>query len=201
MSAGYPGGGGSVVECAQRSAYQLRARGQRHVKIVAVTVSNVRPWALVPLAGIVAADQVTKWLVVENLEPATAYPVIGDIARLYLIRNSGAAFSMGENATVVFSVIQLLAVLVCIVLAFRVRSPWAVASVALIGGGAAGNLIDRIFRYPGGMHGHVVDFISVGNFAIFNIADAAISVGVVVYLIYALIVEPRQLKAKEGEEQ
>lgn len=165
--------------------------------MVAVSVFNVRPWALVPLAGIVAADQLTKWLVVENLEPSTAYPVVGDIARLYLIRNSGAAFSMGENATVVFSVIQIIAVLVCVVLSFRVTSRWTAASVALIGGGAAGNLIDRIFRDPGALHGHVVDFISVGNFAIFNVADAAITVGVVVYLVYALIIEPRQQKKEE----
>nr|WP_255806686.1 signal peptidase II [Corynebacterium kalidii] len=150
------------------------------------------------MSGIVAADQLTKWLVVENLEPATAYPVVGDVARLYLIRNSGAAFSMGEDATVVFSVVQMVAVLICVVLAFRVRDRWAVAAVGLIGGGAAGNLIDRVFRDPGGLHGHVVDFVSVGSFAIFNVADAAICVGVGVYLVYALVVEPR--KARERGE-
>jgi signal peptidase II len=161
-----------------------------------VTVFNVRPWALLPLSGIVAADQLTKWLVVENLEPATAYPVVGDVARLYLIRNSGAAFSMGEDATVVFSVVQMVAVLICVVLAFRVRDRWAMAAVGLIGGGAAGNLIDRVFRDPGGLHGHVVDFVSVGSFAIFNVADAAICVGVGVYLVYALVVEPRKARAR-----
>ncbi|WP_312978158.1 signal peptidase II [Corynebacterium sp.] len=166
-----------------------------------MTVFNVRPWALFPLLGVVAADQLTKWLVVENLEPTTAYPVIGDIARLYLIRNSGAAFSMGEGATVVFSVIQMVAVLICIVLAFRVRNPWAVAAVGLIGGGAAGNLIDRIFRDPGGLHGHVVDFVSVGSFAIFNVADAAISVGVVVYLVYTLLIEPRKSRQEDRAEE
>lgn len=86
-------------------------------------------------------------------------------------------------------------------LSFRVRSPWAVASVALIGGGAAGNLVDRIFRDPGGLYGHVVDFISIGNFAIFNVADAAITVGVVVYLIFALVIEPRQIKAAEVRQE
>lgn len=150
---------------------------------------------------IVAADQVTKWLVVENIDPATAYPVIGDVARLYLIRNPGAAFSMGADATLVFSIIQIIAVVICLVLSFRVRSPWAVASVALIGGGAAGNLVDRIFRDPGGLYGHVVDFISIGNFAIFNVADAAITVGVVVYLIFALVIEPRQIKAAEVRQE
>jgi signal peptidase II len=167
--------------------------------MVSVTAEKVRPWALIPLAVIVAVDQLTKWLVVENLDPSTAYPVIGDVARLYLIRNSGAAFSMGENATIVFSVLQMIAVVVCAVLAFRVRSPWAVASVAMIGGGAAGNLIDRIFRAPGNLHGHVVDFISVGDFAIFNVADASITVGVITYLVYALLIEPKQQRKAEAE--
>lgn len=169
--------------------------------MVVVTAAKVRPWALIPLAVIVVLDQLTKWLIVENLEPATAYPVIGDFARLYLIRNSGAAFSMGEDATIIFSIIQIIAVVVCVVLAFRVRNPWAIASVAMIGGGAAGNLIDRIFRYPGSLQGHVVDFVSIGNFAIFNVADSAITVGVVVYLVYALFIEPKQLKQQENEQQ
>lgn len=164
-----------------------------------MTAAKVRPWALIPLAVIVALDQLTKWLVVENLEPATAYPVIGEFARLYLIRNSGAAFSMGENATIIFSVIQIIAVLVCVVLAFRVRNPWTIASVAMIGGGAAGNLIDRILRTPGNLHGHVVDFVSVGDFAIFNVADASITVGVGVFLVYTLFIEPRQHSTQEQD--
>jgi signal peptidase II len=158
----------------------------------------VRPWALLLIAVVVALDQLTKWLVVENLDPRTAYPVLGDAARLYLIRNSGAAFSMGENATLVFSVIQIIALVLCVVFAFRVRSWWTVAAVGFIGGGAGGNLVDRIFRAPGGLHGHVVDFISVGDFAIFNLADAAINVGVVVYLVYALIVEPRRHRSDDS---
>lgn len=153
------------------------------------------------MAGIVAVDQLTKWLVVENLEPYTSYPVIGEFARLYLIRNSGAAFSMGEDFTVVFSILQMVAVVVCAVLAFRVTSPWTVASVAMIGGGAAGNLIDRIFRDPGGLHGHVVDFVSIGDFAIFNVADAGITVGVITYLVYVLFIEPREIRKAEAEEE
>lgn len=156
--------------------------------------SRVVPWALAVLLGVVVLDQVTKWAVVEFLEPRTSYPVLGEFARLYLIRNSGAAFSMGEDATPVFAVIQLLAALLCVFLAFRVRTPWTVAAVGMIGGGAAGNFIDRVFRDPGGLHGHVVDFISVGDFAIFNVADSGITVGVIVYLIYGLFIEPKQQK-------
>lgn len=144
---------------------------------------------------VVAVDQLTKWLVVENLEPRTAYPVLGDWFRLFLIRNPGAAFSFGENATVIFSCFQLAAVLLCLVLAWRTRSVWSALPVALIGAGAAGNLIDRIFRSPGGMHGHVVDFFSFWDFAIFNVADSAITIGVVLYLVYAFVIEPRRAGA------
>lgn len=157
------------------------------------------PWALAVLVVVVALDQLTKWIVVETLEPRTSYPVLGEFARFYLIRNSGAAFSMGEDATAVFAVIQLLAALLCIVLAFRVTNRWTVTAVGLIGGGAAGNFIDRVFRDPGNLHGHVVDFVSVGDFAIFNVADAGITVGVIVYLVYGLLVEPRQHRDDHGE--
>ncbi|MFE1514503.1 signal peptidase II [Corynebacterium bovis] len=152
------------------------------------------PWTLAALVAVAAVDQLSKWIVVETLEPRTAVPVIGDVARFYLLRNSGAAFSLGENATVFLACLQAAAVVLCAVLAFRVRSPWSAAAAALIGGGAAGNLVDRLFRAPGGLRGHVVDFISVGDFAVFNLADSAITLGVVAYLVYALIVEPRSAR-------
>ncbi|WP_296213487.1 signal peptidase II [uncultured Corynebacterium sp.] len=157
--------------------------------------------ALTLMFGIIAVDQITKWAVVENLEPQRAYPVIGEFFRLYLVRNPGAAFSMGTNATIVFSIFQLVAFAACIVLALRTRYMAGALPIGLIGGGAAGNLLDRIFREPGGMHGHVVDFLSFGSFAIFNVADAAITVGVVCYLIYAFFVEPANHVREERAEQ
>nr|WP_255710546.1 MULTISPECIES: signal peptidase II [unclassified Corynebacterium] len=151
--------------------------------------------------GIIAVDQITKWAVVEKLEEQRAYPVIGEFFRLYLVRNPGAAFSMGTNATIIFSIFQLVAFLACIVLALRTRYMAGALPIGLIGGGAAGNLVDRIFREPGGMHGHVVDFLSFGSFAIFNVADAAITVGVVCYLIYAFFIEPANHVREERKEQ
>lgn len=151
--------------------------------------------------GIIAVDQITKWAVVEKLDEQRAYPVIGEFFRLYLVRNPGAAFSMGTNATIIFSIFQLIAFLACIVLALRTRYMAGALPIGLIGGGAAGNLLDRVFREPGGMHGHVVDFLSFGSFAIFNVADAAITVGVVCYLIYAFFIEPANHVREERKEQ
>ncbi|MGJ4138992.1 signal peptidase II [Corynebacterium evansiae] len=157
--------------------------------------------ALTLMFGIIVVDQITKWAVVENLEEQRAYPVIGEFFRLYLVRNPGAAFSMGTNVTIIFSVFQLIAFLACIVLALRTRYMAGALPIGLIGGGAAGNLLDRVFREPGGMHGHVVDFLSFGSFAIFNVADAAITVGVVCYLIYAFFIEPANHVREERKEQ
>jgi len=149
---------------------------------------------------IVGVDQLTKWLVVENLDPRTSYPIIGEWFRLLLIRNPGAAFSFGVDATIVFSIFQIIATVVCVVTLFRVRSWWAAAPAVLIGAGACGNLLDRIFRSPGALHGHVVAFFSFGSFAIFNVADAAITVGVVVYLWFVVVIENKeQQPAMDGE--
>ena len=154
--------------------------------------------ALATLAVVVIIDQLSKWLAVATLPPCEAVPVLGDWFRFLLVRNPGAAFSMGTDATIVLAFVQLIAVGVAVFLAFRARTGLSALTIGLIGGGAAGNLIDRIFREPGGMHGHVVDFFSFWNFAIFNVADIAITVGVVLYLAIVFIVEPRaERKAQE----
>lgn len=151
-----------------------------------------RLFAYTLMLVLVAADQLSKWLVVENLQPYTAYPVIGDWFRLYLIRNPGAAFSMGESATLLLACFQLFAGVLCLVLAWKVRTRWPALVVALIGAGAIGNFLDRVFRSPGGMRGHVVDFFSFWDFAIFNIADMCITIGVALYLFYTFVIEPKQ---------
>ena len=138
------------------------------------------------MLAIGAVDQGVKQLMLNWLEPGVPQPVIGDWFRFYLLFNSGAAFSMGENLTWVFTAIQLAFVLGALWFGPRMSSKWEALGVAMIAGGALGNLVDRLFRDPGFWFGHVVDFISVGNFAVFNLADAAITVGVVVYFIAAL---------------
>ena len=138
------------------------------------------------MLAIGAVDQGVKQLMLNWLEPGVPQPVIGDWFRFYLLFNSGAAFSMGENLTWVFTAIQLAFVLGALWFGPRMSSKWEALGVAMIAGGALGNLIDRLFRDPGFWFGHVVDYISVGNFAVFNLADAAITVGVVVFIVAAL---------------
>lgn len=74
----------------------------------------------------------------------------------------------------------------------KVKDPWTAVGLAMVAGGAAGNLIDRLFRAPSFFLGHVVDFISVGNFAVFNIADASITCGVLVFIVGVLLEERKE---------
>ena len=121
-------------------------------------------------------DQGTKLLVVTKMQIGERIPVIDGLLWWYSIRNSGAAFSLGENATWIFTVIMALAAATVLYLFRRTRAlNWTLALGGLLGG-VLGNLFDRLFREPGFGMGHVVDFISVPNFAIFNIADSAICV-------------------------
>ena len=138
-------------------------------------------------------DQAPKALMLAWLEPGVPVPVIGDWFRFLLLFNPGAAFSMGENSTWLFTTIQLAFVIGIAIAAPRIRDRGQALGLALIAGGALGNLIDRLVREPGFWFGHVVDFISVGALSVHNIADSAIPVGVVVFLL-AMFAEGRRQK-------
>lgn len=144
------------------------------------------------ILAVAAVDQVVKAIMLAWLEPGVPVPVIGDWFRFFLLFNPGAAFSMGANSTWLFTTIQLTFVVVIAVLAPKIRDRWQAVGLAMIAGGALGNLIDRLFRDPGFWFGHVVDYISVGGFAVFNIADASITCGVIVFVIAMLTEERRE---------
>lgn len=123
---------------------------------------------------VLAADQFTKNLVLQELPYQRPVPVWGEFLEFYVTRNPGAAFSLGEEVTWIFTIILAAAALAIVVLAIaRVRSRlWAVV-LGLLLGGIAGNLTDRILREPGFPVGHVVDFIHTPWMmpAIYNVAD------------------------------
>ena len=135
---------------------------------------------------VVAVDQLTKYLAVKNLEGRPPVEVIGTWVRLVFLRNSGAAFSFGESYTFVFSAIAIAVVVVIVRTSRKLGSlGWAIALGGLLGG-AVGNLLDRIFREPGFLRGHVVDFVALPNFAVFNVADSAIVCSAVLMVVLAL---------------
>jgi signal peptidase II len=102
---------------------------------------------------------------------------------LHLVRNPGAAFSTGTAYTEVLSGVAIVAVLVVLYLARRLRSAgWAVA-LGLLLAGVAGNLTDRLVREPGPLRGHVIDFFMLPHWPVFNVADMCIDVAAVLILL------------------
>jgi signal peptidase II len=134
--------------------------------------------------AVCALDLVSKVMVVADLPPPRVVVLLGGLLTLQQHRNPGAAFSFGTSYTVIFALVAAGVLAVLVRLASRLRSwPWAVA-LGLLLGGATGNLVDRLFRAPGPLHGSVVDWIKLPYFpAIFNLADTAITTGVVLVVI------------------
>jgi signal peptidase II len=137
-------------------------------------------------AAVVVLDQLTKFLAVRYLEGQPPVELIGTWVRLLFLRNSGAAFSIGTGVTFIFTAIAVTVVVVIVRTSRKLGSlGWAIALGGLLGG-AVGNLLDRLFREPGFLQGHVVDFIAVPNFAVFNIADSAIVCSAILMVLLSL---------------
>ena len=155
----------------------------------AVRARRQRAYALVMAACAVAAvvfDQLTKWWVVSTMEEGDVTDVLPPLLRWHFIRNPGAAFSIGTDYTWVFTLIMVAVSGFLLYLMLKIRSfAWATA-LGLVLGGALGNLTDRLFREPSFGQGHVVDFIALPNFAIFNIADSCVVSGVVLVCLLTL---------------
>jgi signal peptidase II len=131
------------------------------------------------------ADQLTKAWATANLRPDQPRELIGSVLQLNLIRNSGAAFSIGTGATWVLTMIACSVVVFVVITARRLGSRgWALA-LGLLLAGSLGNLTDRMFRAPGPGRGHVVDFLQLPHYPIFNIADSAIVSAAVLIAVLA----------------
>ena len=131
--------------------------------------------ALVALAAY-AVDVTTKTLAMHHLAGREPIEVVGPLLRLTLVRNPGAAFSTGTSFTVALTLLAAAAVVVVLLLARRVGTVgWAVA-LGLLLGGVSGNLTDRMLRDPAPLRGHVVDFLQLPHWPVFNVADICINV-------------------------
>ena len=139
-------------------------------------------------AFVLAADIITKALVVAHLRPDQPVHLLGNVLEFWLTRNPGAAFSVGTGETAVFTVIAFGVIVYIARTARKLYSAgWAIA-LGLLLGGAMGNLGDRIFRAPGLFRGYVVDWIGVvpRYYPIFNLADSAIVCGGILTVILAM---------------
>lgn len=138
------------------------------------------------------ADQVTKALVVANIDYGERVPVLGDTVQLWHVRNTGAAFSLFEGLTWLFLPVHLLAIVMVVYFhrQFRDRGPWIHVVLGAILAGSLGNLTDRVRL------GYVVDFVSVGigdlRWPTFNVADSTLVVGIGLLVLYLTFVDGRE---------
>ncbi|MEY3635899.1 MAG: hypothetical protein RL147_328 [Actinomycetota bacterium] len=131
-------------------------------------------------------DLATKLWAVNTLSDRSNIKIIGDFFQLTLVRNPGAAFSVAEGATIFLTLFGFLVMGVIFYYSTKITSRgWSVV-LGLAMGGILGNLVDRIFREPGVLRGHVIDWLQVPNWPVFNIADSAIVLAAVVSMILSV---------------
>lgn len=158
-----------------------------------MTDSGVRgqtPWLLLAsvAVAVVVIDQLTKWWAVERLSNGEV-KLVGSL-QLNLVRNYGSAFSIGGGSGwgAVVSIAGLVIIVGLLWFARSTTSRVGIVALGLVIGGAIGNLIDRAARSDRGfMGGGVVDFVDLQWWPVFNVADAAVVVGVVILLVATLV--------------
>lgn len=152
----------------------------------AASVSRPVPRWLAPtiVLGVVLLDQLAKVWVVASLSDGPL-SIVGDDVELRSVRNSGGAFSLFTNATVVLAVLAIVLSIVIVRAVQRARDRLTVVALSLVLGGALGNLCDRVTRSPGFLRGEVVDYVKVGSFPLFNVADSCITIGAILLVIAA----------------
>jgi signal peptidase II len=132
------------------------------------------PLTLAVAAAVVVVDQVAKALAVATLEGQPPIELLGSWLQLAFVRNPGAAFSLAGNYTVVISLIAIAVATLIVRSARTLTNVWWAVVLGGILGGALGNLVDRLFRAPGPFRGHVVDFLELPSWPVFNVADMAL---------------------------
>ena len=148
----------------------------------------MRPWRSLYLTAWVVwlIDLGTKVWAVEVLSSRANVQIIGSFLQLTFVQNSGAAFGIGAGSTIIFTFFALAVLIFITRYALQITSKgWALVC-GLVLGGILGNLTDRIFREPSFLQGHVIDWIQLPNWPVFNIADSAIVIAAVVAIILTI---------------
>ena len=148
----------------------------------------MRPWRSLYLTAWVVwlIDLGTKVWAVEVLSSRANVQIIGTFLQLTFVQNSGAAFGIGAGSTIIFTFFALAVLIIITRYALQITSKgWALVC-GLVLGGILGNLTDRIFREPSFLQGHVIDWIQIPNWPVFNIADSAIVIAAVVAIILTI---------------
>jgi len=142
---------------------------------------RVAPLTVAVAGALVVVDQLTKWWAVGTLDDREI-----DLfwtLRLNLSYNTGMAFGQGRGMGPIIGVLAMVIIVVLLLSLRRGSSRLLDVAMGMVVGGAAGNLVDRLFREPGWLRGAVIDFIDFQWFPIFNVADMGITIGGALLLI------------------
>lgn len=154
---------------------------------------------LIGAAAIVGADQLTKYLTVQNIPLGGIVPVWDGVVHLTYLRNSGMAFSLFEGGRWVFLAFTVIFLAFATLAAGKDWMPHPLAKIALamLAGGAVGNLIDRL------IYGSVVDMIEVEfiRFAVFNVADIFVTLGAALLLVWAIFLDRKKPEEKKVDDE
>ena len=131
-------------------------------------------------------DFATKTWALTSLSSSEPRKIIGSFLQLTLVHNPGAAFSFATGFTLVFSLLALAVVVAVVYYAPKITSGGWQLCIGLLLGGVLGNLTDRIFREPSFLNGHVIDWIQIPSWPIFNLADSAICVAAFIAFVLSL---------------
>ena len=152
-------------------------------------------WFLL-VVGSIVLDQLTKWLAVAELKGQASFPLWEGVLHFTYVENTGAAFGSFKDHRWVFMVISTVAIIALVAYYFlgRPHDRLTTTALAFITGGGIGNMIDRILL------GYVVDFIdfTLIDFAVFNVADSFVCVGVGLMFLALILAERREAAAKKA---
>jgi signal peptidase II len=137
---------------------------------------------LIISAVVVGLDQVSKYLISSLIIPGDSIPIIKNIFHITLVHNTGIAFGMFKNQVAIFILVSSIAIILILYNLFQHKRNGGLHklelnALCLILGGAIGNLIDRV------MFGYVIDFLDFRIWPVFNIADSAITIGIIILLV------------------
>ena len=149
--------------------------------------------------GVVIVDQATKWWAEQSLAGRPPVQVVGELLQFTFVRNPGGAFSIGTDRTWLFSIIAIAVAVAIVWYAGRVTSGWWRTALGVLLGGAVGNLIDRFIQPPGPGMGHVVDFLQLPNWPVFNVADMELIAGMCLLMLAVHLSDRRAARAKAAE--
>jgi signal peptidase II len=143
---------------------------------------QVRFW--LTAGAVLLLDRFSKWWIMQNMNIGDGWAIIDDIVYLRYIQNQGAAFGIMQGGGLLFVLIAAVVIIGAVYFLFKYHlPPMAQYALGLITGGALGNLIDRV------LYGSVVDFISVGWFPVFNLADSGIVCGGILLVLWMYLLE------------